>query len=98
MPYFQVRLSGEGIRLPLDEGDPMIGFFTTRVVKADDLRHAGQLAQENVMSEWREGGQYANHNEGSAPKLVVEASFPIGLLRGIFGRKPAGYSFYRYDD
>ena len=99
MPYFKVRLSGAGISYPFVDGsDPVIGFFTTRLVRARDIRQAHCLAKELVLSEWRHGGRYADGNVGSAPTLVVEESWRVSLLSGIFGRRPGGYSFYSHDD
>ena len=97
MPYFKVILSGRGIDRSVYEGR-VVGFFTTRLVKASDLASAESEAQELVLSEWRPGGEYSSSNSGSLPVLTVEQSFPIGLLTGIFGRRPRGYSFYRHED
>jgi len=97
MSYFKVILSGREIDLPID-GASVVGFFTTRVVRAADLPAAESQAIELVLSEWRPGGTYAATNRGSLPALAVEQSFPLGLLAGMFGRKPSGYSFYRHED
>lgn len=97
MPHFKVTLSGRGIYLPFD-GDPVIGFFTTRLVCATDLPSAESLATNLVMSEWCTGGTYAQANRGSLPALSIEGSSPVGWLAGVFGCKPSGYSFYRYED
>ena len=95
MPYFQIVLSGDGISLPLEGGpDFAKGFFTTRLVKARTAANAQELAKELVLAEWRQGGAYAASNQGSIPSLAVERVFPIGILRGIFKRKPLGYTFY----
>jgi len=88
-------LSGAGISYNFSDGsDPVIGFFTTRKVKADDLQQAHQLAKTLVLSEWQPGGDYAADNRGSLPALAVENSWPVGLLSGLFGRKGGGYAFY----
>lgn len=99
MPYFKVRLSGTGISYPFVDGsDPAIGFFTTRVVRAPDTKQAHMAAKARVLSDWQSGGSYATGNSGSIPTLVVEESWPIGWLRGVFGRKHEGYTFYLRDD
>ena len=99
MPFFKVRLSGAGIDYPFVDGsDPMIGFFATRAVRAKSIEHARDLAKESILSEWRIGSRYAKDNRGSIPALVVEESWPIGLIEGLFGRKPSGYTFYSNDD
>ena len=97
MPHFKVILSGRGIRYSF-EGTPVVGFFTTRVVRAYDLARAEIHAMNEVRGEWMPGGAYASGNTGSLPTLFVEESFPIGLLSGVFGRKPSGYSFYSRED
>ena len=97
MPHFKVMLSGRGIDLPFD-GTPAIGFFTTRLVRAPDLATAELDAIELVLSEWRPGGKYAVANQGGAPALMVEDSFPVGFLAGLFGRKGSGYAFYTHED
>lgn len=95
MPYFRVIISGAGISLPSAEGaPPAVGFFTTRDVRARDLEQAHRVAKERILSEWRPGGAYATGNAGAIPSLAVESSFSMGLLKGLFGRKPAGYTFY----
>jgi len=97
MPHFKVILSGRGIDCAIGD-DRAVGFFTTRLIKAPDLGAAESVAKELVLSEWRSGGEYSTNNRGSLPVLAVEESFPLGLLAGIFSRRPSGYSFYRHED
>lgn len=97
MPHFKVILSGRGIDYPF-EGSSVVGFFTTRLVRAPTLAQAESLAKDLVTSEWRDGGAYAAANRGSAPGLTVERSFQVGGLAGLLGRRPSGYSFYRQED
>ena len=95
MPFFRVILSGEGIWLPFeDRSDPAIGFFTTRDVRAACIEQATRVATDLVLIEWRPGGKYAAANKGALPVVALDESWQIGLLRGIFGRKPTGYTFY----
>ena len=96
MPHFKVILSGRGIDFPF-EGASVVGFFTTRVVRAADLSAAESQARDLVLSEWRPGGIHAGSNRGSVPVLTIEQSAPVGFLAGIFQRKPSGYSFYRHE-
>jgi hypothetical protein len=96
MPYFKVMLSGRGIELSL-EGTPVVGFFTTRVVRSPDISTAQRDVMERVLSEWRPGGEYAAANRGSVPALAVENSFQVPYLAGLFGRKGGGYTFYRHE-
>ncbi len=99
MSYFKVILSGTGIEYSFEGADlPVIGFSTTRLVRASNLGHAELVAKQLVLKEWQAGGRYAAANRGLIPSLTVEQSFPIGHFAGIFGRRPAGYSFYQLDD
>ncbi len=95
MPYFMVRLMGKGFSYPaINGGDPMIGFYTTRLVRAPDQLEAHNAASEVVLAEWRPGGQFAAGNTGALPSLVLDESWPISLISGIFRRRPSGYSFW----
>ena len=96
MTHFQFLLSGRGIDLPF-AGESVVGFFTTRLIRAADLASAESLAKELVLSEWRSGGTYAQANRCSLPVLSVEQSIPVGWLAGVFGRKPSGYTFYCHE-
>ena len=41
MPCFRVRLEGSGIQYPVQEGGaPIVGFFTTRQVRAGNVAEA----------------------------------------------------------
>lgn len=98
MPYFQVLLSGSGISLPFEGAtEPVIGFFTTRFVRAIDLSHAGELAKEVVLAEWSTEGIYSASNQGAIPSLTVENAIAIGTLTGILKRNAGGYTFYCSD-
>ncbi|MCS3747138.1 hypothetical protein FHY18_002734 [Xanthomonas arboricola] len=97
MPHFKVTLSGRGIDLLFD-GTPVVGFFTTRLVRAADLLAAERQAKNDVLSEWQPGSNYAATNRGSVLALTVEESFPVGFLASTFGRKPSGYTFYSHED
>ena len=97
MPHFKITISGRGIDCAVGDGRA-VGFFTTRLIQASNLAAAESEAKELVLSEWRQGGEYSSSNRGSLPSLAVEESFPVGLLGGIFGRRPRGYSFYRHED
>lgn len=99
MPYFKIMLSGSGISYPFVDGsDPVTGFFTTHVVQAPDLEQAQVAALERVLSEWQPGGRYAAGNAGALPTLVREECWSLPCLRGLFGRKHGGYTFFLRDD
>jgi hypothetical protein len=53
MPYYRVTLEGSGIRVEdADGGPPIIGFFTTRAVRAHSVEEAEQMAKANVTSDY----------------------------------------------
>jgi hypothetical protein len=98
MPYYKVRLSGTGVEYQFqDSPDPVIGFFTTRLVSAPTPGEAELRAKELVLRDWQPGGECAAANRGGLPALTVERVWPIGLFKGIFSRRPAGYTFYCHD-
>jgi hypothetical protein len=97
MPFYKLILSGRGIDLIVGD-DRVVGFYTTRLVHARDLRSAELKASELVMSEWRAGGKYYATNRGALPVLAVEQAFEAGPIAVIFGRRPRGYSFYCAED
>ncbi len=99
MACFQVRLSGSGICLPMeDRSVSIVGFFTTRQVHARSVEEAGTLAKRRVLSEWQPGGAYAEANTGSLPRLLIEDVWKVGFLAEFFQRDSGGYTFYQHDD
>ena len=94
MPHFVVVLHGKGINVPAIDGtsDPMLGFFTSRAVTAEDAQSACQAAMRLVANDWARG-PYAPSNRGIAPVLVSEDVSEIGWLKRLFSR-PKGYAFY----
>lgn len=98
MPFFRVMLSGTGISIPLeDASDPVIGFFTTRDVFAQNADQAEAKAVELVLKHWTPGGSYAAANQGAIPTLTLDKLWRVSYLYGLFGRKPSGYSFYSHE-
>lgn len=97
MPSYQVILRGQGIELPVEgEAQPIVGFYTTRAVTAQNPEDAVRIASEIVAAEWRDG-EYAALNRGGSPILSAERVFGLSILRRWFG-KPKGYSFYTRED
>ena len=99
MPFFNVQVSGEGVRLSLsEESDPIIGFYTTRRVLASDEQHAWQRAMSEVIRDWREGGCFSKQNAGDLQRLTISGSRSLPWTEVFFTRRPSGYTFYRRDD
>ena len=93
MSYFAVVLTGTGIKVP-SVPEPVIGFFTTRCVKASDAESAAEIAKRIVLREWEEG-EYKQSNIGQLPALETEEVHEIGFLSRFFSKRPnKGYTFY----
>jgi len=89
-----ITFLGTGVLVPHeDSADPIIGFYTTRRVWATSPAVAEKEAKQLVLGEWT-SGPYAQSNKGALPVLNVESICQIGLLRGLFTRRPTGYTFY----
>lgn len=96
MPLFNVLVTGRGILLAPDggSGEPVIGFVTTRTVRAKDETAAEVAARESARSEWAPNGDYYAANSGEMPAITVNEVWRIGLIEGLFGPKRYGYTFY----
>ena len=95
MPYFRVLLHGSGISMPTEGGAPVIGFYTTRHVKASSHEAASEKAKDVVLRDWKDG-VYAQANHGEMPELTIESVDKIRFIDAL--RSPnAGYTFYAPD-
>ena len=96
MSYFKVVLSGTGIKVP-SVPEPIIGFYTTRCVKASDAELAIEIAKKSILEEWKDG-EYKDSNIGQLPNLEAEEVQKIGFLSRMFSQNPnRGYTFYSQD-
>jgi hypothetical protein len=95
--YFRVMLGGVGIDIPSEEDGPsIVGFFTTRLVRAATTVEAEKKAKDIVLNEWSLD-QYAEANRGSLPGLSVETIDKCTLLESL-RFKNKGYSFYMAEE
>ena len=93
MPFFCVILHGDGIALE-DETDTIIGFYTTRVVYANDKDVAVEKAKKKVLKEWT-NGKYSKFNTGNNPRFDVDKIFEVGIWGAFFEKRSrSGYTFY----
>jgi hypothetical protein len=91
--FFRVVLDGTGTDIPAEENGPsIIGFFTTRLVRAATTIEAEKKAKGMVLNEWS-SGRYAKANKGSLPVVSVESVEKSNLLESL-RFKNKGYSFY----
>ncbi|WP_266158294.1 hypothetical protein, partial [Dyella silvatica] len=72
MPFFQIRYLGEGISMPFADGDPVKGFYATRIVHAGNPQQAHEKAKARVLQDWLTG-DFAARNTGGVPDLSVDA-------------------------
>ncbi|GEM_PF-1737998 len=106
MPTYCVSLHGNGISVEaVGESDaesdfaPTIGFYTSRISKAENEEEATLEAVENVLLEWREGGEYFEVNKGGIPKLEFDSIRKLGFVEALLGTLPRkGYTFYKSAD
>ena len=98
MSYFRVQLHGTGIIVNGSSADkPLVGFYTTRVVKASSTRDAVNVASQSVLAQWAEDRSYAQSNRGSLPQLSAEWVRPDTFLSTLLFRA-TGYCFYWAED
>lgn len=96
MPYYRVMLHGTGIRVPSQEsGEDLIGFYTTRLVRAASEAEAERNARRNVETQWTTG-EYAATNLGARPELSTEWVRQTSFL-DLFFFKSKGHAFYFRD-
>jgi len=93
MAFYRVSLNGTGIRVPGQEGDKsIIGFYTTRAVRAASTEEAVDRAKALVNADWA-SGPYQESNAGSHPSLAVEDVYSDNVL-GYLTFHNKGYVFY----
>jgi hypothetical protein len=96
MPYYRVMLHGTGIRVPSQGSEEdLIGFYTTRLVRASSEAEAERSARGKVETQWRTG-EYARNNLGPPPALSTEWVRRTSFL-DLFFFRATGHAFYFQD-
>ena len=97
MAFYRVFLKGTGIQVsnPVG-GDSLIGFYTTRAVRAGSVEEAVERAKTLVNADWA-SGIYQATNAGKRPSLTVENVFPDHFFGYLMFRNK-GYTFYPDSD
>ena len=93
MPFYKIVLCGEGIALSSGDGEPIVGFFATRVAFGKDAQIAGKKAEAMLLNEWEREGWNAR-NQGSSPILNIEECSEVTFLNAMI-KRPSGFTFYR---
>jgi len=75
---------------------PIIGFYTTRVVKAESRSAAEEKAKGDLSEEWT-SEPYVSSNSGALPTLIVESVKVVRFFDWLRS-KNRGYSFYADQD
>ena len=94
MPYFRVQLHGTGICIDgVGGAPPIVGFYTTRIVRAESQEDAVEVAAQAVTTQWITGAGYAKNNRGTPPMLSVEWVRNDTFLGSLLFRG-VGHTFY----
>ena len=92
MAFYKVIVHGTGISVPSDAGSPLIGFYTTRAVRAGSAEEAVVKAKASVAALWS-SQEYAEKNAGEPPTLETEAVAEISRWAA-FKIPNKGHVFY----
>ncbi|WP_394672581.1 hypothetical protein [Limnobacter sp.] len=76
-------------------GQDLIGFYTTRLVRASSEEEAERRAHAKVGSQWRTA-EYARNNLGAPPELSTEWIRRTSFL-DLFFFTATGHAFYFQD-
>ncbi|MDI4635540.1 hypothetical protein J7U46_20925 [Pelomonas sp. V22] len=93
MPYFQVMLHGADVLIP-DENpeNAIVGFYTTRIVRAANEEAAELAACAMVQAQWLEP-EYKSNNIGGPPQLKIESVQRSSFIAWLRFRN-TGHTFY----
>lgn len=98
MPYYQVFIHGSDFILNLDDkSNEEGGFYTTKVVKADNHDEAESKAIELIRSD-KNLHDVSVYQEGNEPKLYVEELSTISWFQYFRYKPGTGYVFYTGDN
>ena len=86
---YSVLVHGTGFALPIEDGLPVDGFFTSRIVAARDVREAKRRALSVVEGDWQRSGRGSVNLEAQEIR-VLEGRFRV--------RSGGGATFYRSSD
>ncbi|WP_223669622.1 hypothetical protein [Kangiella shandongensis] len=98
MAYYQVLIHGADFILNLDgKSNEKGGFYTTKIVRADNHEEAESKGIELIRSD-KNLNDVSVHQEGNEPKLSVEELATISWSRYFRYKPGTGYVFYTGDD
>jgi len=95
MSYFQVLLEGENFFIEFDGKDELLGFVTTRWVKANDQQQAELKAVELVKNDQHLHNLLRTpEGELPSPMIYLSEMCKVNWFTYIKRKPGAGYSFY----
>lgn len=95
-PFFNVLAEGSNLCIPGRNGEPpAIGFFTSRVVWANEVRNAEDKALQSVRDDWQTG-RYASQPTSDQLKLTVSESSLSSFVRWVLA-PGKGHVFFPAD-
>ena len=98
MAYFSVVMNGEGISVSSsDPDDDIVGFYTTRWVKAQNVDDAKHLAVDLVLRDWTDG-EYADLSSGSPPRITNDMINEVNFFTYLRRRPGRGHTYYSSED
>lgn len=96
MPFFNVLVEGSNLFIPSRDGEPpVVGFFTSRVVWASEVRKAERKALRSVRDEWQTG-EYARYPTSDRLQLAASEVSRSSFSRWL-GAANKGHVFFPAD-
>lgn len=95
MSYFQVLLEGENFFVEFDGNEELLGFVTTRWVKANDEQQAESKAVDLIKNDSHlQGLLRKSEKDLSSPMIYLSEMCKVNWFTYIRRKLGAGYSFY----
>jgi len=95
MSYFQVLLEGENFFVEFDGQEELLGFVTTRWVKAQDEQQAELKAVDLIKNDTHlQNLLRTSNNELPPPMIYLSEMCKVNWFTYCRRRPGAGYSFY----
>lgn len=95
MSYFQVLLEGENFFVEFDGQEELLGFVTTRWVKAQDEQQAELKAVDLIKNDTHlQNLLRTSNNELPPPMIYLSEICKVNWFTYFRRRPEAGYSFY----
>ena len=94
MNKYQVILNGQNFLMDTDDGEKKVGFFTARMVKANSVGEAKQLALDMVKKD-KVLIELTLNEPADQPQIHIDE---VNQVREEAELEQSGYSFYSEED